>query len=229
LSRRSGCSPSGPSPPRNWRMRCRAQHRQLWLARGWPPRRWTYGGSTAAPTGRTRRTPSATWDRAGVCEGVPDRDSRRPVSQPGILKMAGRLELRLSSHLDSVVSAIMLRARESDRRRVEALDAGLGTLDAHSNREQMAQVAISCRRFLERLADVVYPPKPEPVGGRKVGKAEYKNRLWAFAKEQLGPGDMEAAEQIGMRLMRSLWPQTRACMAIRASKRSDSSWSTSHS
>jgi hypothetical protein len=123
-----------------------------------------------------------------------------PYHNPEFSKMAGRLELRLSSHLDSVVSAIMVRARESDPRLVEALDAAMGTLDSHINREQLAQVAISCRRFLERLADAVYPPKPEPVGGRKVGKAEYKNRLWAFAKEQLGPGDVEAAEQIGKRV-----------------------------
>ena len=50
--------------------------------------------------------------------------------------------------------------------------------------EAWAAATMSCRRVLNAFADAVYPPREELVNGRKVGKAEYKNRLWAFAKER---------------------------------------------
>ena len=39
--------------------------------------------------------------------------------------------------------------------------------------------------MLERLADALYPARTQPVGGRQVGKAEYRNRLWAYIAQQL--------------------------------------------
>ncbi|HEX8399300.1 MAG TPA: helix-hairpin-helix domain-containing protein, partial [Pyrinomonadaceae bacterium] len=49
-----------------------------------------------------------------------------------------------------------------------------------NNSEEWSHALTSCRRLIEDLADALYPPKDELVNGRKVGKNQYKNRLWAF-------------------------------------------------
>src|SRR5439155_7458089 len=59
-------------------------------------------------------------------------------------------------------------------------------------------VALSCRRFLERLADVLYPPGPDRANGRKVGPAEYRNRLWAYVEDHLDGTD-ESVVLAGLR------------------------------
>jgi hypothetical protein len=50
--------------------------------------------------------------------------------------------------------------------------------------EQLAQAALSGRRFLEYFADSICPPSEQQFVGRSrqraVGKPKYKNRLWAF-------------------------------------------------
>jgi competence ComEA-like helix-hairpin-helix protein len=46
--------------------------------------------------------------------------------------------------------------------------------------ESWSQALTTCRRLIEGLADVLYPPRAEPVNGRMVGEKQYINRLWAF-------------------------------------------------
>ena len=67
----------------------------------------------------------------------------------------------------------------------DVLAASVRTLSRAETVEDVAQVALSGRRFLEQLADALYPPKNKPVDGKKVGRAEYKNRLWAYIKSAL--------------------------------------------
>lgn len=54
-----------------------------------------------------------------------------------------------------------------------------------TNPESWAQAVTTCRRILQDFADAIYPPKEVLVKGRKVGKNEYINRLWAFASEKI--------------------------------------------
>lgn len=56
---------------------------------------------------------------------------------------------------------------------------------ASNNPEEWSHALTSCRRFIEDLADALYPPRDELVNGRKVGKAQYKNRLWAFMTDAI--------------------------------------------
>jgi len=51
--------------------------------------------------------------------------------------------------------------------------------------EEISQVAISCRRFIEGLANTLYPAKNEQVKGRDVDAKAYRNRLWAYIEERL--------------------------------------------
>ncbi len=54
-----------------------------------------------------------------------------------------------------------------------------------TNPESWAQAVTTCRRILKDFADAIYPPKDTLIKGRKVGKEEYINRLWAFASENI--------------------------------------------
>ena len=56
--------------------------------------------------------------------------------------------------------------------------------------ESKTHALTTCRRILESVADVVYPPRAEPVVDssgktRKVGTENYVNRLWMFASESM--------------------------------------------
>lgn len=60
------------------------------------------------------------------------------------------------------------------------LAAAFERLSSGDNEEIVAQAALSGRRFLEQLADALSPPSDELLNGKRVGKAQYRNRLWAF-------------------------------------------------
>jgi hypothetical protein len=64
-----------------------------------------------------------------------------------------------------------------------ALGAAAERLAAAETEEDMAQVALSGRRYLEQLADALFPAQPEARAGRSLSKAAYRNRLWAYAEE----------------------------------------------
>jgi hypothetical protein len=63
------------------------------------------------------------------------------------------------------------------------LGAAVRALKRIQNEEDIAQVGLSGRRYLEQLADVLFQPRDEMFNGRKVTKEKYKNRLWAFIEE----------------------------------------------
>lgn len=79
------------------------------------------------------------------------------------------MERSLGNYTEGIITEITLRARQSDPRLLEALDAALMTLQDRQGRESLAQAALSCRRFLERLADVVFPPQTTKEGEHKLG------------------------------------------------------------
>jgi hypothetical protein len=97
----------------------------------------------------------------------------------------GELEDHLSGRLGAVVNEIVLRSRDLDPVLLDALHAALAGFASYQSEEQLAQVAISCRRFLERLANALYPPLTTKEGDRKLGQAEYRNRLWAYVDKNL--------------------------------------------
>ena len=63
------------------------------------------------------------------------------------------------------------------------LGAAVRALKRIQNEEDIAQVGLSGRRYLEQLADALFQPRDEMFNGRKVTKEKYKNRLWAFIEE----------------------------------------------
>jgi hypothetical protein len=51
--------------------------------------------------------------------------------------------------------------------------------------ENWSNACTAVRRILLDIADTLYPATNESIEGRKLGPAEYKNRLWAYAKMKL--------------------------------------------
>ena len=49
--------------------------------------------------------------------------------------------------------------------------------------EQLSQVAVTCRRIIEHVADRLCPPRETGTGEPKLGPKNYRNRLLAFADQ----------------------------------------------
>jgi hypothetical protein len=79
-----------------------------------------------------------------------------------------------------------------------SLGAGVKVLQHAKNEEDYAQVALSARRYIEQLADVLFPARNEIYEGRKVGNAEYKNRIWAFISDSVPNNDSQKNEKVNL-------------------------------
>ena len=90
-----------------------------------------------------------------------------------------------SDQLARIVDEFVLGIAKFDPRLVRQLHGALKAFDSFNNGDSLAQISLSCRRLLERLADALYPPRSEKVNGRKVGQAEYRNRLWAYIQDAI--------------------------------------------
>ena len=105
----------------------------------------------------------------------------------------------VSEHLTYVASDVLLRVGDLNPQLIDALYAMLNAFRSVEAKEEVAHVALSCRRFLEGLADVLYPPRAEPMHGRKLGKEQCVNRLWAYAEERLQRGERRLIQAQGIR------------------------------
>ena len=83
------------------------------------------------------------------------------------------------------VSDIALSLEELHPKLFDAFASAARTLERAETEEDYAQAALSGRRLLERTADYLFPPRGEMWNGRKVGRAEYKNRLWAYIEQTI--------------------------------------------
>lgn len=76
------------------------------------------------------------------------------------------------------------------------LGASVRALNRAKNDEDLAQAGLSGRRYMEQLADMLFPAQKSLRNGRKVTQAEYKNRLWAFIEESI-PTDPKKISELG--------------------------------
>ncbi len=80
-------------------------------------------------------------------------------------------------------SDLALSLEELHPKLFDAFASAARTLERAETEEDYAQAALSGRRLLERTADYLFPPREERWNGRKVGRAQYKNRLWAYIEQ----------------------------------------------
>jgi len=102
-----------------------------------------------------------------------------------------RLSEILSGRLSQLAEDVLFQLGDVNPELQKILYAAFKTYYSAQTTEEIAQVAISCRRFIEKLADTLYPARDEIVKGRSVDKAHYRNRLWAYVGERL-----EVSEQV---------------------------------
>lgn len=53
------------------------------------------------------------------------------------------------------------------------------------NPEEWSHALTTCRRFIENLADELFPPRDELINGRSLGNNQYINRIWAFMDKSI--------------------------------------------
>lgn len=80
-------------------------------------------------------------------------------------------------------SDLALSLEELHPKLFNAFAAAARTLERAETEEDYAQAALSGRRLLERIADYLFPPREEMWNQRKVGRPEYRNRLWAYIEQ----------------------------------------------
>lgn len=49
-----------------------------------------------------------------------------------------------------------------------------------NEKEVWSQSLTTCRRLIENIANILYPPTNQEINGRSLGKGQYINRLWVF-------------------------------------------------
>lgn len=132
------------------------------------------------------------FERGGFEVGYEDQGARRTIfDNYDSLEHFKRVESFKSfcSNLPDLdnddVSALAHSLEELHPRLFDALAAAARTLERAETEEDYAQAALSGRRLLERTADALFPPQEPDWNGRKVGPAQYRNRLWAHIEKAL--------------------------------------------
>jgi hypothetical protein len=120
------------------------------------------------------------WEDSGVRETIFD-----PFRDVEDFRRLGELDELIMGQFSSALGETLIRCADADPNLMERLHGALKAFENHESSEGLAHVSLSCRRFTEKLADCLYPPRDEKVNGRRVGKAEYRNRLWAYIAENV--------------------------------------------
>jgi hypothetical protein len=148
---------------------------------------------------RTLNFDSVTWENLGYRYSVFDvYDSFEQA------KRLAELGDILSDRLLQLADDLLMRTGDLNPKLQNTLLSAFRTFYIIQTSEDIAQVALSCRRFLKHLADTLYPPRSEKVEGREVNDAKYRNRLWAYIKARFNETQKDALlfgfEDLGKRI-----------------------------
>jgi hypothetical protein len=123
---------------------------------------------------------SVEWEDIGVRHTLFDS-----FHSPAHAKRVAELDECLSGHLGRVADEVLMRTSVLNPQLQTTLHAAVKAFERIETAEQVAHVGLSCRLFLEGLADALHPPSDKLVNGRIMGPEAYRNRLWAYVEEQL--------------------------------------------
>lgn len=99
-----------------------------------------------------------------------------------VAELSGSLENMLGFLADQVIT----RLSDTAPKISDKLWSALRTFDQAETFEHYAQVATSCRRIIEYVADCIFPPieNSNNKTSHKLGKDNYRNRILAFADQR---------------------------------------------
>lgn len=89
---------------------------------------------------------------------------------------------------DDEASELVMMLEDLSPKLFNALGSAVRALAEARTEEDYAHVGISGRRYIEQLADALFPPSADPFNGRDVSATKFKNRIWAFVDKSLPPG-----------------------------------------
>ncbi|MBG0568715.1 hypothetical protein [Actinoplanes aureus] len=107
-----------------------------------------------------------------------------------------RIAAKLDGTSETMLSELALVIEEIHPELFDALNSAMRAIAAAETGEDLAHAALSGRRFLEALANYWYPARDQPVNGRKVGRPQYRNRLWAYLTEAAATADPPAPGEV---------------------------------
>lgn len=120
------------------------------------------------------------WEDLGLRETiVDDFDGPQHFARLGSLRDV--LKLTQPRGADDADELLVLLEDLSPRLAETLAVASESFLNASSD-EHLAQVGLSLRRYFEQLADLLFPARQEPFGGREVTQPKLKNRLRSYAE-----------------------------------------------
>ena len=155
--------------------------------------RLLHGGEEERDEGQQRQ-----WERAQIFSsvGFEDIGVKGSIFDPYDTRERARtlagLEERLGAEFATMTNEVLLRMGALDPRLFDTLYAAFAAFDRATTSEQLAHVALSCRRLIEQLADALNPPTGTSGGVRKMGQAEYRNRLWAYVEARIAGAGQNA-------------------------------------
>ena len=103
--------------------------------------------------------------------------------------------LAMDGVTDSLANDVIHALEELHPKIFNKFASAARALQRAETEEDLAQASLSGRRILESFADYLYPPSKGVHNGRKIGVAEYKNRLWAYIEttlKEIGAENLEA-------------------------------------
>jgi hypothetical protein len=135
--------------------------------------------------------------KAGFTDvGYEDKGMRGTIfddfDKPEHFEQIMRLRCLLAEHLpggEDGAAEFVMELEDVNPALFNALGAAVDAVSKAQHEEHIAQAAVSGRRYMEKLADTIFPARKEPYRGRDVGKSKYLNRLAAYIEDNVPVGD----------------------------------------
>lgn len=89
-----------------------------------------------------------------------------------------------SDILATTVDNIIFQLQDAAPKLGTIIWAAISSFNAAETQEEFSHTALSCRRLIEYVADILFPPTEDINSNRKLGEAQFKNRLLAFAGKE---------------------------------------------
>lgn len=100
---------------------------------------------------------------------------------------------------DYKAEELVMLLEDLNPRLFNTLGAAVRAVSRAQNEEDIAHVGISGRRYIEQLADVLFPPRAELHNGRNVKKEKFRNRIWAFIDQEVPTSIDNRVEEVRRR------------------------------
>jgi hypothetical protein len=99
-------------------------------------------------------------------------------------RRVAELGAALTDSLGFLADQVISRLSDSAPELGNKLWSAIRTYERAEVADDHAQVAVSCRRVLEYVADQLFPAQEPNLEGRRLGKNNHRNRLLAFADQE---------------------------------------------